>query len=376
MLNAITTIGMNVSKALTSVARQGRKQAIIAAAVAATGLFAASQASAYSDVTSITTMTSTGTVSTVSGVSGYGDANTGFTPSNSYNLNYQGKDEAVTSVTTSTGTYLASGLANAVVRRTDTGSNTDIIWYQGTGGPNSSNLTLNASPVSNFSQAFSGNNLLVGTDNLFANSGNTVGNDTNVERLDVLFPFGFQASSSNAFAVFDRGNIDQHDPFKIAAITSVDPTTGAPTSYGPLLTFALGTWGNNQLTPAETYIVTRRDDSITGDTYHPSDEVVQSMGAVLVNTSDLATAGSTIYGYSIFAGDTNGSGNDLLNWKNPTYFPENTTASGLSASTDSGGLDAIGTAAVLYSVPEPTSATLMLLGMAGLMVRRNKRKLA
>ena len=378
MLNAFSTIGMNVTGTLSKVAKLARRQTIVAAAVAATGLIAASQANAAntgSDVTAITTNLTSGFVQQQS-MTGYGTAASGFTSDKTYNLTYLGEDEAVTSVTTSTGTYIPAGLASTTVRRFS-GPNTDIIWYEETpqGNANTPNLTLYGTPSTSFAQAFAANNLLLGTDNLFTNTGNRAGNDTNVERLDTIYNVGFKASSSTAFTIFDRGVNSQHDGFGIAAITGLD-ANGVPDAYGPLVEYSFGSWGKTSLNGTNNFIVTRQNDDAP-DGYHPSDEdVQQTLGGTLLTTNDLVPTGTTIYGYSLFAADTTDptGSSDLVNWTNPTYFPTDTDGGGTTAATDAGGLDAIGTTAVLYTaVPEPTTASIFLIAAGGLLARRNRK---
>ncbi len=359
MFANLNNVKSNKPGILTAVARKLK----LAAAVAAVSLGIASiSQAAVSDVTSITTNRyNTGITTTHFGVTGQWAT---ATPANVYTTSYLGNVEGVTSVTTSAGTFVPSGVANAVVRRYK-GPNTDILWYRSApnanNGPTSPTQTLDSIEATNFEQAFSANNILVGTDNLFTNTNNPAGNNTNVERLDVIFGSGFASASTKAFALFDRGFTGVHDKVKVAAITGIDLVTGKPTSYGSMLTLSQGSWGNTNLTGTQDYVVVRRNNDVPNDAYHPSVWLSQGLGGVLIPTSDLATAGTTVYGYSIFAADVASPNPD---W---TTYPTSTQES-------SGGLDAIGTVALVYTIiPEPSS--LGLLGAsAGLLVSRRRAR--
>ncbi len=366
--NTIVKIGNHVSRKVGQFRKLARSKAILATAVAATGLsFAGNSFGALADVQSIQTHLSFGPTSSVSNVSGAGTGS-GFTSGRHYNLNYGGQDLAITKITTNTATYVPTSIANTVVDRAS-GPDNDTIWYRASGAYNSSTLSFQSSKVTSIAQAFAGNNLLVGTDNLFTNQGNSQNNNTNIERLDLMFTSGFAADPSKVFTLFDRGVTNQHDGFKIAAITAL--SGGKPSNYGPLISVASGTWGKKDVVGTSEYIVTRRNDGSATDPQHPSDMVKQAIGGIVIPTSDLVSLpGQTIYGYSLFATDVTGSGTQLVDWTNTSHFPKITTEA-------NGGLDAIGTAAVLFTaVPEPTTATLAAVGMVGLLNYRPRRRRA
>jgi hypothetical protein len=253
--------------------------------------------------------------------------------------------------------------------------NNDQLWYKGTGtGVSGSTVSLYGPAVGGFNQAFDTNNLLLGADNLFSTTGNAVGNNTNVDRLDLLFT-GFQASSTSAFGVMERGPTTDHDTFKIAAITAID-AQGNPTGYGKLITESDGTWGKTNLVAASQEIILRKNNNLTpADTLHPSDSTAQPIGGVLIPTSDLVSAGTTIYGYSLFSADvtgsSTGSNNQLVNYNNTSFYHS------ADSTSTGGGLDPVAVA-VLYNtspVPEPASASLLLIAAGGILARRpNRRK--
>ncbi len=361
------------------VARRARSAAVMSTAVAAailgmnrTSFAIPSSLGTAADVTSITTTMTAGTPSTLTNQAGYGASYSVFKAANSYTLNYLGEDDSIKTVTAGTlGTYMISGTGTAVVRRSSTGGNNDNIWYDGSGnGSNHSTVTLDGPLLSGFNQAFTSNNILVGADNVFSNRGNAVGNNTNVDRIDLLFTGGILASTASAFSIFDRGPSNDHDSFKIAAITSLG-STGLPTSYGQLQSFSDGTWGKTAVVPNQQENITRKNDAVAGSTLHPSDLTTQTLGGVLIQTSDLAPIGTKIYGYSLFSGAVTGTGNQLVDWTNTTYFPP------ADSTSTGGGLDPTATLSALYTaVPEPTTGTLMLAGLTGLIARRPKRAAA
>lgn len=355
----------------------GRKssfgKAIIAAAVITT---AAPMVSAgIIDVSSVKTQLVAGKSSAVNpdkGVATPGSYS-GFTSSKSYNVSYGGIDDKLISVTGGGITYSASGMATSVSRRIVSSSNNDQLWYVGSGNASSSTLKLNGPSMTSFDSAFASNNLYIGADNIFSNTGNAVGNNSNVTRLDLVFG-AFKASNLSAFTIFDRGANNDHDSFKIAAITAVD-ASGNPTNYGPLMSYSDGTWGKTNIMSTTEELILRKNDSSASNPFQPSDYTSQALGGVIVPTNTLVSSGTTIYGYSLFAASTTGSGTQLTQWTNTKYFPlANSTSTG-------GGLDPAATVAVLFTatptvVPEPASVGLIAVAAAGLLGRRRKARIA
>jgi hypothetical protein len=366
MFSTINHIGTSLSRSM-KIAR-GKTALAAATAVAALGLTTSARANLL-DVESITTkIVNIAPPTVVNNVTS--DGNQGvFHNSKTYNMHYAGNDLEITSIVDASGTYVPSAIATTTIERgAATGNtNTDVIWFQGSGSPSSKNIFLQGPDITDPVDAFKGNNLYVGSDNLFTNSGNPVGNDTNIERLDTIFNAGFKASSSEVFSIFERGFTTGHDGFKIAAITGLDKN-GNPSNYGPLLSYNKGTWGEDDVLNTKEYIVTRSSHTNTSDPQHPSDEVSQPIGGVVIPTTTLASAGETIYGYSLFAPDVNGSGTQLVNWNDTSVFPINTPES-------VGGIDPAGVTAVLYTsaIPEPTTAAIGAVALGGMLVRRPRR---
>ena len=171
-----------------------------------------------------------------------------------------------------------------------------------------------------------------GIDNAFANNGNN--NQVavnNLERIDYIINSGLDVPTDVrndiGFLILERGG---NDPFKIAAITSLD-AQGNPASFAPLQSVATGTWG--KFGPEIETSVMRREENEPN--FRPSHTVgKQRISGIYISLSDLnIPADQPIYGYALFANDTpaNTSSNDLVNL---TGFPTNT-----SDASGSGGLD-------------------------------------
>ena len=200
----------------------------------------------------------------------------------------------------------------------------------------------------NMELVFDGNSLNQGTDNLFANQGDGNGNNNNIERLDVIFAGGVISTYNNkvGFALFERGADNEHDPFVIAAITSIDQN-GNPTAYGKPLRINSGNWGNIPSSAVDYYVARR--DPLTESNLRMSTSGKQNIGGVFITLKDLGIAtGVKIYGYSVMGYDlpSCATAADLVDYTNSTYFPTNT-----SSATSQGGIDLIALTGVL-SAPE------------------------
>ena len=200
----------------------------------------------------------------------------------------------------------------------------------------------------NMESVFDGNSLNQGTDNLFANQGDGNGNNNNIERLDVIFAGGVISTYNDkvGFALFERGADNEHDPFVIAAVTSIDQN-GNPTGYANPKRVNTGNWGNIASSATDYYVV--RKNPATESNLRMSTSGKQNIGGVFITFKDLGIAtGVKIYGYSIIGYDLPACATaaNLVDYSNNTYFPTNT-----SSATSQGGIDLIALTGVL-SAPE------------------------
>lgn len=319
---------------------------------------------AGSAVTSnITLLNTESTVGTSSTQTQPGGGSPGFPNGNTYTLNYGGAVERILSYKAGTVLYnpldYKGSIATTLVRVPNpafTGNqanNNNIIYSRLTSNAGST-YNLNAPYLGNEQQAFNANNLNYGTDNLFGNTGDGNGNNNNIERLDVVFRRGLLATSALAFAVFERGVVNAHDPFGIAAVTAVD-AEGRPTAYGPLVRFGAGTpfgsYGTTALVPTNSnWLVTRNQVANQGALATSPSALVtnQTIGGVTIAVSESGTSsslgvapGTVIYGYSLFGGDITGTGGQNL--LDPSTFPLNS-----SSTTGAGGIDLVAYTGVVF----------------------------
>lgn len=185
-----------------------------------------------------------------------------------------------------------------------------------------------------------------GTDNLFTNASNGDGNNNNIERVDVIFSSGLSTANPGqaGFAILERGANNNHDPFRIAAITSLD-AAGNPASFGAVKICTggngsgNGSWGHpstaNGNKQFASYVL-RKD---AGDTHlRVSSNVNQEIGGVFFSFASLGiTSGQALYGYALLGPDgiASPTSTQLLNLADATVYPTNTTESA------GGGLDLV-----------------------------------
>lgn len=194
---------------------------------------------------------------------------------------------------------------------------------------------------------FNGNtNFNSGSDNLFANQGDGNGNNNNIERLDVIFPNGMSATDNSrlGFCIFERGDVNAHDPIKVAIILSVN-AAGTPTTYSNIINITAANYGTANPVANSEYVIMRRD--VASETVmKASTTSTQGVGGVFIRLSDFGLANNTmIYGYSIIPNDFTGSTSaDIVNYTNATLYP--TTTSG---ATGSGGIDLVSSTGAFQS---------------------------
>ncbi len=320
---------------------------------------------------------------------------------------YDNNDEMLLNFKSTSGqTYYTTDEAQEALIQRDPSKDTFApnelsIWYASTG--TGTNLQYLASDATNANTVLLGDNFYRGSDNLLTNSnGNTQSSD-DVERLDfILNTAGENATTDQAFAVFDRGNATNHDTFKIAIITGID-TNGNPTSYGGnLITVTANNYdtaGNpiaNQSYTVERYDtgdnLSAQDNNIVTQTttgapltIATTDESSQGVGGVVLSLASLGLGtsglpvGTTIYGYSIMASDVYTTGTaaiainstisaDLVNYMNTTYYPSNTSDNTSTGDGNYGGIDLAAVNGVEFSsiapTPEPSVYGAVLAGLA------------
>jgi hypothetical protein len=263
--------------------------------------------------------------------------------------------------------YDANSVAVGAYVRRNTGvgnANNSSVWYA-----DGSSTDFAAAYATTYDSLLLGNNLLRGSDNTFANgTGTSTGN---IERLDFLFnASGITATIATAFAVFDRGNVNEHDTVSIAVITGWDSANNVPTSYGGVLvTLAPANYGTTNPTSNFNYHLFRcANGSNLGSPYWSdnTETGAQGIGGATISMADLGiSAGTTIYGYSLMAGDVTSAtigGNmaNLVNWNNTTYYSATT-----DGNSGGGGIDLSAVNGVLYNkrVPEPSTYGAIFVGL-------------
>jgi hypothetical protein len=264
------------------------------------------------------------------------------------------------SFTASAQTFLVATSTPSVVKirrvnNTNATGNRSIVFMESAAAsaaacPLSPNLNFKTPYIDSMEVALNSNAINWGTDNLFANTGNGSGNNNNIERVDVIFPAGLSSSAATAagFAILERGNNNAHDPFRIAAILSLD-ASGNPASFGPVKTCAAGSgtnngsWGHPATANGNVQLavhVMRKDG---GEPYlRVSSDINQEFGGVFFTFADLGIpANQTIYGYALIGSDgkANPGSAQLLNLNDQTVYPTSTPES-------SGGLDLIAVTSV------------------------------
>lgn len=267
---------------------------------------------------------------------------------------------------------------SAYVRRNSApgNANNSSVWYdQGT------TTDFDAPYATTYSSLLLGNNILRGSDNTFANG--TGVSEGNIERLDFLFSTsGLTSTISTSFAVFDRGSVNQHDNVKIAVITGWDSVNNVPTSYGGTLFELTPTgYGSTNVTADFGYSLFRYNsgDNLGGPSYwnDNSETGSQGLGGATISMAELGiAAGTTIYGYSLMAGDVTSGGNmaNIVDWTNATYY-----STGTSGATGAGGIDLSAVNGVLYNrrVPEPSTYGAIFIGFTAALLgwRRRRRNI-
>jgi hypothetical protein len=222
-------------------------------------------------------------------------------------------------------TYAPTITGSVKLRRVNNGTtsgNFTLVWAQAVTGTNVFNMLPNY--VNDMEPFFSNRAYNKGTDNMFDN---TSANSNNIERLDWISTTAFSTATPSlvGFSIFERGAVSAHDPFAIAAITSLD-AFGNPASYSSIVRVGAGNYGDPG--PNVTYRILKAAvpanlADATGNT--------QNRGGVIVSLQNLGiTAGQPVYGYSLFSNDlpVGATPANLVDFTNTTYFPTNTGGAG------------------------------------------------
>lgn len=304
-------------------------------------------------------------------------------------ITYLNRDRTVATVSTGLGDYQFTGpLANDVYFRRNTNSSGGGGSNQWNDNPNNSTLIYQVDGSnrsygeyeSSLEQMFLDGNLSTGLRNPFGN-GAGAGTNSNIERIDFSFTGGYTVQANDALVFFDVENIGNFgDGFRIAAYTAVGTVNGfsnAPTAYAnsgllvPADSFG-GPIANPQGGAAGNYnrATFTNGDSLTGSATDISSAGSLQLVGIMISFADLGiAAGTTIYGYSLMAGDTAPTtAASLVNWNNATYYPTDTDPAGY------GNMDFMGFGAqISRPVPEPSTYGLAFGGLVALItgLRRN-----
>jgi hypothetical protein len=348
---------------------------LVSSALVSSALAASPSLAVGTNITTVTTINTSGSSSSLTGVAG----GTAGSQPGSYNLNYAGNSRAVSSFTTASGGVgTVSPLAPATfrVRRNPASDQRENVWYQGTqtGAGAGSTLNLQAGGPVSLQTALSGNNLLVGSDNLLTNTGDTNGNQSNTERLDFVLSSSLGANANQGFTIFERGGnaSNPHDTFVIAAITAID-SGGNPAAYGNLTVIPSG-WGTSNLVSNNPnyFVFNNSAAAATGAPRNFSAPAAgQNIGGLYIATNELVATGTTVFGYSLFGADVSltrpgCTQAGLLNVGSACY-PSTTTQA-------QDGLDLVGAnLGVVTVVPEPSAMVGFLsVGLLGGWAKRKK----
>ena len=291
-----------------------------------------------------THLTNATTATTYTGTGATGNSASGFT-GNTYiyefgtDVSTTNNNQVLDSFTALSENYHYQAAAmNLKFRRADNASVTGLrkdMWYQSTTATVNPGGTAQLYPDyvdDSLELLFTRRLFNVGIDNVFQNA--TTTDNNNIERVDVIFPGGVIATDNTkaGFTVFDRGNAGGHDPFYIAAITSLDGS-GNPSGYDAAVSVTAANYGSG-VGGLVNFITLRQNPGDPGLLFMDA-LTSQNRDGVLVRFTDLGVANNTrIYGYSLFETDDVFSPTSaMVAYTNAAYFPT-TTDNG-----SSGGLD-------------------------------------
>lgn len=286
------------------------------------------------DITKITIKTTAAPINSVSNVNGDSEFEGG-----TYQLNFLGLTQSITSLDFDGGkaTINEAPPAKVYVRRKPHTDRRQLAWYFGTFDSENNTFTFLAKGPLSEQQLFSKNNILAGFDNVFTNTGANIegrfyNGNASIERVDFVLNTPIEASDDMGFVVLERGAVNAHDGFGIAAITKVN-SSNRPIAYGSVVMIPAGSWGKVPLvTPIpQTYFLNNIFDGGTGTAQNPALTVPagQTLGGVVIKTSSLLNPGKTVYGYSIFGSDVTCSSTELVNINNLCFSDQTKIEGGI-----------------------------------------------
>lgn len=289
-----------------------------------------------SAITAISTSSSNAATVSETSINGAGYSFSLWLVSSAFSVNYSSAASGDITSVNSFNTATVSGLqpvpitAIANVKRVANATITDnrnfiASWNKVSSNPLSGAVsgTFNcvAPKVTSMQAALLTNNINSGYDNVFQN---TTSNPhyNNIERIDYVIPGGISATSNISqigFPIFDRGT---GDPFKIAAITSIDASNN-PTGYSTLFSVTAANFSPAGLLGAAfNYTIFVSDPNVAAGQHRPSVLNSQDIRGVFISFQNLGIAlNQMIYGYSLFGPDVVTPTHTLTN---PSTFPTNT----------------------------------------------------
>lgn len=296
-------------------------------------------------------------------------------------VRYGNEGAPVNTISTNTGSFRFDGPVadNVYFRRVGATNNNSTAFYQyssyssGSSGADARVYsTGDSSPT--LGEVMLSSDLTQGLRNPFANANASSSLLSNIERMDFSLSGGYTVTGQEVLVFFDLENAGNFgDGFRIAAYTAVDgsniPTTYAntgtlvaPDSFGSPIANPLG--GN------ATYL---RSSTTAGDNLNATQSIATLdtnaggfselyLVGIALTFADLGiSAGTTIYGYSLMAGDVNATtAASLVNWSNTSVYYNNTDAATW------GNIDFMGFGAKIANpVPEPSTYGAILIGVTG-----------
>ncbi|MBO9637431.1 MAG: T9SS type A sorting domain-containing protein [Siphonobacter aquaeclarae] len=231
--------------------------------------------------------------------------------------------------------------------RTDNPTLRDLAYYEGLVDNTAGTVQIKSAYIPKMEDLFLTNDITIGIDNLFANTYTT--NFNNIERIDVITQGGrtILSPAQEGFALFERGGYNVHDPVVVAVITGLDAQKN-PSSYATKVVrigspdyYVPGQTTNTVYQPTNTavgnFIILRRDNASSNLQASDLIGANQGIGGVLVKYADFnLAAGTKVYGYSVLANDfpVTGTGANVVDYTNTTYFPTNSSDATQAAGND------------------------------------------